>query len=115
MPVLADILKELSGKLPKLLHGYSSMYHWVLENGIPYDSQPLTRKEWELVQTHVQYTMPCQCFANCQQTVLEPLFPQVTDIAHGRVGVLSPFDYVEGYVLSPEVPIPLHHAWLLLL
>lgn len=112
-----SILESLSGKQfanvgkPYL---YRSMYQWVLENGLPFDPQPLTKREWELVEKHVTHNMPQQCFANCQESILGPLFLQITDIARGRMGVISPFDYVEGYVISTEVPIPIHHAWLLL-
>ena len=116
--MLQTLLEQLSATHDKLdvptKYRYRSMYEWVLKNGIQFDSMALTRSEWSIVEKNVVYTERSECFANCQQTVLSPIFPQIPDIIAGKIGVLSPFSYVEGYVLSESVPIPIHHAWLLL-
>ena len=121
MRQLADILEHLSTGFDLLSASTQnqtpkcrSLYRWVLENGLGYESKPLTRSELKLVSEHLQYREVQQCFSNCQQTVLDKHFLDIHRIARGELGLLSPFSYVEGYVLCTDFPIPIHHAWLLL-
>lgn len=77
---------------------YNSCEEYVLSNGIAYQSQKLTGDELKLVLNaigHKKFPVK-QCFYNSM--ILASNNPELT--------------YVEGYILSSRVPLPILHAWI---
>lgn len=114
LPSILEVFSRSYTSLPGPGYRYRSVYHWVLDTGLPFDSQGLTPAEWKICQKYIHFTEPRECFSNCQRTVLEERFLQVSSIARGEIGLAHPFQYVEGYIITGRCPIPVHHAWLLL-
>ena len=109
MQQLRQILEHMAagfGAMAPMPEGYAfnSIYAYVASEGQTYTIQPFTDEEQALVDA-IRYREVKQCFANCQQVVLDNLL--------GR-DAAEHFEYVEGFCLSSRIPFPIHHAWLAL-
>lgn len=71
---------------------YSSFEDFVLSNARPFDKMPLPRS--------VPQGTPKMCFHNCMKLLMR------------RKKFREQYDYVEGYTLLDDFPLPVHHGWL---
>ena len=100
---LQDYLKMLKDMRAKNYNAegmaYSSMEDFLIKHGTRYLPQPLTTEELKAVKSLIGTGgkfQAKQCFYNSGS------------IATSSVGTLQ---YVEGYCMSGNIPIPIHHAW----
>lgn len=99
------ILAKLQKRPISSTHCYHSSDELLLREGKAYRTHHTKRQAtllttlFEDITYENRYTIPKQCYANCQQVVLH----NHTDIE---------FQYIEGYGLSPKLGIPIQHAFL---
>lgn len=80
---------------------YSCIEDYVLQRGTSFVSQPLDQAEYHYVlNTTVGCKFPIkECFYNAQKLV-------------ATLTGSCAYEYVEGYVMCDDIPIPLLHGWL---
>jgi len=96
---LVHYLKSASAMMPKRPgYKYTGMEGFYLAKGRLYPHAPYTEAEAKAIVRGISETaiVPAikQCFFNAQ-----------------KLAAFGAFGYAEGYVLTDDLPIPLHHAW----
>jgi len=88
-------------KIKPMSEKYSCIEDFVLQRGILFSSQPLDPMEYHYVlNTTVGCKFPVsQCFYNSQKLMIT---------LQGSCA----YEYVEGYVLCDDIPLPILHGWL---
>lgn len=96
---LIHYLKQVSAMMPKRPgYKYRGFEGFYLAKGHQYPHAPYTEAEAKAIVNGIAETsfVPAikQCFFNAQ-----------------KLAALGGFGYAEGYVLTDDLPIPIHHAW----
>jgi len=95
---LSEMLRS-NGHRPMEGYAYASVYEYVLENGVEFASSPLTADELKVLKGaiagHRLAYKPKLCFYNAQHLAQRNRSCR----------------YVEGFMMSRGIPIPIEHAW----
>lgn len=102
---LDRMLAQYAAAMGKPMRGfkYRTLYELQLKEGVRFSEEPYTEEEEELLRDAFRYSSKQkwktqQCFHNAQNLMLFD----------------DRFDYAEGFVLMPDLPVVFDHGWVAL-